>query len=48
VHQGDEPKSEAFPPEITDALTKVASSGAVARTTAEIPGSRRMELRAKS
>jgi acyl-CoA thioester hydrolase len=48
VHQGDEPKSEAFPPEITDALTKVASSGAVARTAAEIPGSRRMELRAKS
>ena len=45
VHQGDEPKSEAFPPEVTEALAKV-TVGAV--PSAEIPGSRRMELRSRS
>src|ERR1700744_2442942 len=41
VHQGEEPKSEAFPPEVTEALAKVTSASAVG---AEIPGSRRMDL----
>ena len=55
VHQGDEPKSETFPPEVIDALAKVASecnahsSGGVApEAAAAIPGSRRMELRSRS
>jgi acyl-CoA thioester hydrolase len=48
VHQGDEPKSEAFPPEVTEALAKVAAEDAATRLNAEIPGSRRMELRSKS
>jgi len=43
VHQGDEPKSEAFPPEIVEALAKI---GVAAATDA--PGSRRMELRSRS
>lgn len=47
VHQGDEPRSEAFPPEVIQALAKIASDGAATRTAAEIPGSRRMELRIK-
>jgi acyl-CoA thioester hydrolase len=47
VHQGEEPKSEAFPPEIADALAKVASASGTTQAT-DIPGSRRMELRAKA
>jgi acyl-CoA thioester hydrolase len=45
VHQGDEPKSEAFPPEVIEALAKVTSG---ATQASEIPGSRRMELRSRS
>jgi len=55
VHQGDEVKSEAFPPDVIDALAKVASecnarpSGGIApEAAATIPGSRRMELRSRS
>lgn len=45
VHQGDEPKSEAFPPEVVEALAKVRSASAAG---SEIPGSRRIELRSRS
>jgi acyl-CoA thioester hydrolase len=46
VRQGDEPKAEAFPPEILGALAGLAlANGATAST---IPGSRRMELRSRS
>jgi acyl-CoA thioester hydrolase len=45
VHQGDEPRSEAFPPEVTAALAAITSADT---QPADIPGSRRMELRAKS
>jgi len=55
VLQGDEVKSEAFPPDVIDALAKVASecnarpSGGIApEAAATIPGSRRMELRSRS
>lgn len=56
VHQGDEPKAEAFPPEVIEALARVAEDSAAgagateAGTAAEspIPGSRRMELRSRS
>lgn len=44
VYQGEDPKSQAFPPEVVEALGKVAAKGAAA----EIPGSRRMELRSRS
>jgi hypothetical protein len=43
VHQGNEPKSEAFPPEVVEALAKIGVAAAT-----ETPSSRRMELRAKS
>lgn len=43
VHQGDEPKSEAFPPQIAEALAKIGVADATG-----VPGSRRMELRPKS
>jgi len=55
VHQGDEPKAQAFPPEVIEALTRVAeeeAATAAASTsgapTSPIPGSRRMELRSRS
>ena len=47
VHQGDEPKAQAFPPEVVEALGRVVDEGAAAGTAA-IPGSRRMELRSRS
>jgi len=54
VHQGDEVKSEAFPPEVIDALAKVASGcnarpsdGIAPEAVTAIPGSRRMELRSR-
>jgi acyl-CoA thioester hydrolase len=54
VHQGDEVKSEAFPPDVIDALAKIASecsarpSGGIAPgEPPAIPGSRRMELRSR-
>jgi acyl-CoA thioester hydrolase len=43
VYQGTEPKSQAFPPEVVEALGKLEPAGA-----ADIPGSRRMELRSRS
>jgi acyl-CoA thioesterase FadM len=57
VHQGDEPKAQAFPAEVIEALGKVAAAdaasvgadaSAAAGTAAPIPGSRRMELRNRS
>ena len=47
VHQGHEPRSEAFPPEVIEALARVTSASGTTQA-ADIPGSRRMELRAKS
>jgi len=43
VHQGEEPKSEMFPPDVVEALAKIGVTAAT-----EIPGSRRMELRTKA
>jgi acyl-CoA thioester hydrolase len=60
VHQGDEPKAEAFPPEVVEALAKIAAESAAGTTSlaagsaashspaSTIPGSRRMELRSRS
>jgi acyl-CoA thioester hydrolase len=60
VHQGNEPKAEAFPPEVAEALAKVAAKSAADTTgpgagptashspASTIPGSRRMELRSRS
>jgi acyl-CoA thioester hydrolase len=58
VHQGDEPKSEPFPPGVNEALATVAAEDAanaakaVATGTSvaatAIPSSRRMELRSRS
>ena len=60
VRQGDEPKAEAFPPEVVEALAKIAAESAASTTspatgpaashsqTSTIPGSRRMELRSRS
>jgi acyl-CoA thioester hydrolase len=45
VHQGEKPAAREFPPEVVEALAKVAASGSV---EVGIPGSRRMELRSKS
>jgi len=59
VHQGEEPKAQAFPPEVVEALAKVAAESAASTTGPEagpaasqssastIPGSRRMELRSR-
>src|SRR3569833_1488614 len=54
VHQGDEEKSEAYPPDVLDALAKTASecnarlSGVIApESAATIPASRRMDLRSR-
>jgi|GraSoiStandDraft_11_1057310.scaffolds.fasta_scaffold227723_2 acyl-CoA thioester hydrolase len=54
VHQGDEVKSEAFPPNVIDALAKIAgecnarpSGGTAPEDPPAIPGSRRMELRSR-
>jgi acyl-CoA thioester hydrolase len=59
VRQGDEPKAEAFPPEVVEALARVAAESATTTTGPEagpagshssastIPGSRRMELRSR-
>jgi hypothetical protein len=46
VYQGDEPKAQAFPSEVVEALAGVAEEGAAPAPT--IPGSRRMELRSRS
>jgi acyl-CoA thioester hydrolase len=49
VYQGDEPKAQSFPPEVIEALARVAEEGAVVPgETATIPGSRRMEMRSRS
>jgi len=52
VHQGDEPKAQAFPPEVMEALAKITSesslAGAPSAAELGIPGSRRMELRSRS
>jgi acyl-CoA thioester hydrolase len=54
VHQGDEVKSEAFPPDVIQALAKVVgegarpSGGSSTDAPSAIPGSRRMELRSRS
>jgi acyl-CoA thioester hydrolase len=59
VHQGDEPKAQAFPPEVVEELAKVAKASAAATMSAAdlgvphssastIPGSRRMELHSRS
>jgi hypothetical protein len=53
VHQGDEPKAQAFPPEVIEALARVAEQsapapGGVPAPVSDIPGSRRMELRSRS
>lgn len=54
VRQGEEPKSEAFPPEVIAALSQVAAEGSATAhgagtdSAAAIPGSRRIELRSKS
>ena len=60
VHQGDAPKAEAFPPEVVEALAKIAAKSAASTTSpvagtaashppaSAIPGSRRMELRSRS
>jgi acyl-CoA thioester hydrolase len=51
VHQGDEPKAQAFPPEVIEALAKItaeSSARADVGAAASIPGSRRMELRSRS
>jgi acyl-CoA thioester hydrolase len=47
VYQGDEPKAEAFPPEVVEALAKIAVESPVDTPTSTIPGSRRMEVRAR-
>lgn len=59
VHQGDEPKAQAFPPEVIEALGRIAAESAASTTGPEagsaasqssasaIPGSRRMELRSR-
>src|SRR5262249_20113609 len=46
VYQGDEPKSQLFPPEVIQALARVTEEGA--GDSNSIPGSRRMELRSRS
>jgi acyl-CoA thioesterase FadM len=46
VHQGNEPKAQTFPPEVIEALARVAAPSAAPAST--IPGSRRMELRSRS
>jgi acyl-CoA thioester hydrolase len=60
VHQGDEPKARAFPPEVVEELAKLAERSASGTTgpgagsaasqssASTIPGSRRMELRSRS
>jgi len=48
VHQGDEPKAQAFPPEVIEALARVAEEGGAPTPASPIPGSRRMELRIRS
>jgi acyl-CoA thioester hydrolase len=58
VYQGDEPKAQAFPPEVIEGLARVADAGAgaapagsssgTAAPASPIPGSRRMELRSRS
>jgi len=55
VHQGDEVKSEAFPPDVINALAKIAGDadrrpdgGTASEAAATIPGSRRIELRSRS
>jgi acyl-CoA thioester hydrolase len=54
VHQGDEPKAHTFPPEVIEALARIAEEGAAgtgaasAAPASTILGSRRMELRSRS
>jgi acyl-CoA thioester hydrolase len=45
VYQGDEPKSQALPPEVSEAVGKIREASSPQQS---IPGSRRMELRAGS
>lgn len=47
VHQGDEPKAQAFPPEVIEALAKISAERPADAPTSTIPGSRRMELRSR-
>src|SRR5262249_16863928 len=48
VHQGDEVKSQAFPPEVVEALARIVEQSAPTATADPIPGSRRIELRSRS
>jgi acyl-CoA thioester hydrolase len=54
VYQGEEPKSQLFPPEVIEALARVAEecAGAAQASAAgdsdSVPGSRRIELRSRS
>jgi acyl-CoA thioester hydrolase len=55
VHQAEQPKAQSFPPEVIEALARVAEEGAGGATAVAsdstpppIPGSRRMELRSRS
>jgi acyl-CoA thioester hydrolase len=47
VHQGDEPKAQAFTPEVIEALAKVVAESAADTGASTIPGSRLMELRSR-
>jgi acyl-CoA thioester hydrolase len=46
VHQGAQVKSQAFPPEVVEALARIAEKSTP--TADPIPGSRRIELRSRS
>jgi acyl-CoA thioester hydrolase len=48
VHQGEKPEAHVFPPEVADALAKVAADSGASIGAAAIPGSRRIELRSRS
>ncbi len=53
VYQGDEPKSHPFPPDVLDALARIAAEGAAGGPDTRgggltIAGSRRIELRSRS
>jgi len=45
VHQGEKPAAAPFPPEVAAALDSLAASTS---QTADVPGSRRIELRSRS
>jgi len=46
VHQGEEVRSQAFPTEVAEALSRIAEKSTP--TPTPIPGSRRIELRSRS